>query len=66
VVDKLVYFLMKRRLSKDENQEPPLFPWETEVKDYPEETTAEDADPTLNGHSKSDPPPDDAPSDRQF
>jgi hypothetical protein len=55
---------MKRRLSKNENQEPPLFPWETEVKDYPEETTAEDADPDLSGHSKSELPPDDDPSDR--
>ena len=64
MVDKLVYFLMKRRLSKDVNQEPPLFPWETEVQEYPEETTAEDADLDLGGNTKSDPPPDDALGDR--
>jgi hypothetical protein len=65
VVDKLVYFLMKRRFAKDANQPLPLFPWETEVTDYSESAveaqtddfTAETGtDPTSDGHDKSNPP----------
>jgi hypothetical protein len=60
VVDKLVYFLMKRRLSNDKiDPEPPLFPWETEVTDYAEDSgdlSAGDADGDRDGHDKTDPP----------
>jgi hypothetical protein len=59
-----VYFLMKRRLSKEVNQEPPLFPWETEVNDYPEELTGDDADLLIHGHPNVEPPNNDAPGDR--
>jgi hypothetical protein len=63
VVDKLVYFLIKRRLSKDGSQQPPLFPWETEVTDYPEENAVNDEDPSPNGHVKNEPPLHDTPGD---
>jgi hypothetical protein len=64
MVNKRVYFLTKRRLSGEVKQELPLFPWETEVKDYPEGSAAEDADPLIDGHSRVEPPNNDAPRDR--
>jgi hypothetical protein len=41
MVDKHVYFLMKKRLSTTVDQEPPIFPWETEVTDYVEEPSGD-------------------------
>lgn len=64
MVDKRVYFLMKRRLFREVKQELPLFPWETEVKDYPEGWAEDDADPLIAGHPKVEPPNHDAPGDR--
>lgn len=70
MVNKRVYFLMKKRLTTEVYQEPPLFPWETEVKDYgnepsgdlvaekisPPETTDE-TNQVLTGNTKEAPPP---------
>jgi hypothetical protein len=70
MVNKRVYFLMKKRLTTEVDQEPPLFPWETEVKDYsnepsgeltagkisPPETTDE-TNQVLAGNTKEAPPP---------
>jgi hypothetical protein len=70
MVNKRVYFLMKKRLTTEVDQEPPLFPWETEVKDYsnepsgdltagkisPPETTDE-TNQVLTGNTKEAPPP---------
>jgi hypothetical protein len=41
MVNKRVYFLMKKRLTTEVDQEPPLFPWETEVKDYGNEPSGD-------------------------
>ncbi len=70
MVNKRVYFLMKKRLTTEVDQEPPLFPWETEVKDYGNEpsgdlvaekiSTPETTDETnqfLAGNTKEAPPP---------
>ncbi len=66
MVNKLVYFLMKKKRSTtDVAQEPPLFPWETEVTDYTEDASGELVPPqtthetklTPNGHDKEAPPP---------
>jgi hypothetical protein len=70
MVNKRVYFLMKKRLTTEVDQEPPLFPWETEVKDYSNEpsgdlaaekiSTLETTDETnqvLTGNTKEAPPP---------
>jgi hypothetical protein len=40
-VNKRVYFLMKKRLSTEVDQQPPLFPWETEVADYQEDPSGD-------------------------
>jgi hypothetical protein len=40
-VNKRVYFLMKKRLSTEVDQQPPLFPWETEVADYKEDPSGD-------------------------
>jgi hypothetical protein len=70
MVNKRVYFLMKKRSTTAVDQEPPLFPWETEVTDYsnepsgdlaaqkisPPETTNE-TDPALMGNNREAPPP---------
>jgi hypothetical protein len=53
MVDKPVYFSIKKRLPTENDQEPPLFPWETSVQDYAEDG----AEPLPPGHDKSDPPP---------
>jgi hypothetical protein len=70
MVNKPVYFLMKKRLTTEVDQKPPLFPWETEVKDYSNEpsgdlaaekvSTPETIDETnqvLTGNTKETPPP---------
>jgi hypothetical protein len=41
MVNKRVYFLMKKRLTTEVDREPPLFPWETEVKDYGNEPSGD-------------------------
>ncbi len=41
MVNKRVYFLMKKQLTTAVDQEPPLFPWETEVKDYGNEPSGD-------------------------
>ncbi len=41
MVNKRVYFLMKKRLTTEVDQEPPLFPWETEVQDYGNEPSGD-------------------------
>jgi hypothetical protein len=41
MVNKRVYFLMKKRLTTEVDQEPPLFPWETEVKEYGNEPSGD-------------------------
>jgi hypothetical protein len=70
MVNKRVYFLMKKRLTTEVDQDPPLFPWETEVKDYsnepsgdlaaekisPPETTDE-TNQVLTGNTKEATPP---------
>jgi hypothetical protein len=53
VVNKQVYFLIKKRLSADSDQEPPLFPWETVIEEY----TEDGVEQPPNGHDKSEPPP---------
>ena len=70
MVNKRVYFLMKKRLTTEVDREPPLFPWETEVKDYSNEpsgdlttekiSTPETTNATnqvLTGNTKEVPPP---------
>lgn len=64
VADKRVYFLMKRRLFREVKQELPLFPWETEVQDYPEGWIKDDPDQVITGHPKVKPPKNDARGDR--
>jgi hypothetical protein len=53
MVDKQVYFSIKKRLSADHDPEPPLFPWETVMADY----TEDGVEPVPDGHDKSEPPP---------
>lgn len=68
MVNKRVYFLMKKRLTTEVDQEPPLFPWETEVKDYSNEPsgdlaaekmseTTKDINQILTGNNREAPPP---------
>jgi hypothetical protein len=70
MVNKRVYFLMKKRLTTEVDREPPLFPWETEVKDYSNESsgdlvaekifspeTTDETNQVLAGNTKEAPPP---------
>ncbi len=70
MVNKPVYFLMKKRLTTEVDQEPPLFPWETEVTDYSNEPsgdlaaqkiftpeTTDETDQALTGNNREAPPP---------
>ncbi len=70
MVNKPVYFLMKKRLTTAVDQEPPLFPWETEVRDYGNEPsgdlatgtipipeTTNETNQVLTGNTKEAPPP---------
>jgi hypothetical protein len=41
MVNKRVYFLLKKRLTTEVGQEPPLFPWETEVQDYSNDSSGD-------------------------
>jgi hypothetical protein len=52
VVNKRVYFLIKKRLSNEIDRELPLFPWETEVEEYAED----DPNQPVAGNDKSGPP----------
>jgi hypothetical protein len=47
MVNKRVYFLMKKRLTTEVDREPPLFPWETEIKDYGNEPSGDLAAPKI-------------------
>jgi hypothetical protein len=70
MVNKRVYFLMKKRLTTEVDQEPPLFPWETEVQDYSNEPsgelaaekisspeTTDETNQVLTGNTTEAPPP---------
>jgi hypothetical protein len=70
MVNKRVYFLRKNRLTTAVNQQPPLFPWETEVTDYNNEPsgdlaaekisapeTIDATNQVLTGNNQKAPPP---------
>lgn len=53
VANKRVYFAIIKKLSVEENPEPPLFPWEKSMSDYTDDGT----DQPPHGHDKSEPSP---------
>jgi hypothetical protein len=54
MVNKRVYFLIKKRLTTEVDQEPPLFPWETEVTDYTNEPSGDLAAQKISAHKTTD------------
>jgi hypothetical protein len=70
MVNKRVYFLMKKRLTTEVDQEPPLFPWETAVTDYTNDPSGDltapkisspaattETNQSLTGNNNEAPPP---------
>lgn len=53
VANKRVYFSIIKKLSAEENPEPPLFPWEESMSDYTDDGTEQFS----HGHDKSEPFP---------